>query len=131
MQLTNEINPTKAQIEELQNYLADTPVAMLNLVKYKAKTESGEESGKAAYARYSKNVVPMLQAVGGKVLYMGTVAQTFIGDTDDQPDLVLLVQYPNVQAFFSMITNPTYLEISKDRKIALEYGGLWATTPMF
>lgn len=130
MQLTNEINPTKAQIEELQNYPADTPVAMLNLVKYKAKTGSGEESGKAAYARYSKNVVPMLQAVGGKVLYMGTVAQTFIGDTGDQPDLVLLVQYPNVQAFFAMITNPTYLEIAKDRKIALEYGGLMVTTPI-
>ena len=131
MHLTNQVNPTKEQFEELQNYPADTPVAMLNLVKYKGKTDVGDESGKEAYARYSKNVVPMLKAVGGKVLYMGTVAQTFIGDADNQADLILLVQYPNVQAFFSMITNPTYLEISKDRKIALQYGGLLATTPIF
>lgn len=131
MHLTNQINPTKEQLEELQKYPADTPVAMLNIIRYKEKTDAGNESGQEAYARYSKNVMPMLQAVGGKVLYIGTVAQTFIGDTDNQPDLILMVQYPNVKSFFSMITNPAYIEISKDRKIALEYGGLMATTPLF
>jgi len=131
MQLSNQINPTKQQLIDLQNYPANTPVAMLNLVKYKAKTDNGNESGKEAYTRYSKNVLPLLTAAGGKVLYMGTVEQTVIGDAENQPDLILLVQYPNVQAFFSMIMSAEYLEISKDRKMALEYGGLMATTPMF
>jgi hypothetical protein len=39
---------------------------------------------------------------------------------------VFLVEYPTVNHFFAMVSNPEYRKIAGDRSIALEYGGLIA-----
>jgi len=56
----------------------------------------------------------------------GQVHNTLIGDSDQQPHIVFLVEYPSVNHFFSMVSNPEYQKIAGDRTIALEYGGLIA-----
>ena len=131
MHLTNQVNPTKEQLAALQNYPPNTPVVMVNIIKYKAKTDAGDETGQEAYARYSQNVLPFLKAVGGEVVYSGNVATTIIGDVEQPPHLILLVKYPAINNFMDMIMNPEYQKVAHDRKIALEYGGLLATRPLF
>ena len=122
----DQIHPTKAQVEALQSYPKDEPVVMVNIIKYKAQTAEGGESGKEAYQRYLRNVTPLIEKTGAKVIWRGKVAQTVIGDAEDQPDVIFMVQYPNVQLFFNMISSPEYKAIGGDRSIALEYGGLIA-----
>ncbi len=131
MHLTNQILATKEGFMDfMKNYPSNTPVVMVNLLKFKAKTGNGEQTGIEAYKEYSKHVAPLLAKVGGKVLWGGDVNQTIIGDYSTQPDQVLVVQYPSKEAFISMATSAEYKAISHHREMALEYGGLLATSTL-
>jgi len=76
--------------------------------------------------RYYKNVQPFIAQAEAKIIWKGNVATTVIGDSQDQPDMILIVQYPSVDHFLQMANNPAYQKIAIDRTIALEYGGLIA-----
>ena len=129
MTLDHQILSTKEQFMDFfKNYPAGEPVVMVNILKFKEQSVNGEESGRAAYSRYSKNVAPLLEKVGGKVLWSGNVKNTVIGDATDKADMVLIVQYPSSQHFMDMATSEEYKKISHDRENALQYGGLWAST---
>ena len=130
LMLTDQINPTEAQFAQLQAYPKDTPLVMLNILRFKSRTETGE-TGEAAYARYMKNASPFVVEAGAKLIWKGQAYGTLIGDPDNGPNLVFLIEYPSVDHFFAMVSNPDYQKITGDRSIALEYGGLIAcqTTP--
>lgn len=126
--LENHVLPTEQQIKQLMSAPNDTPLVMVNILRFKTLTGNAEESGAVAYQRYSNNVLPLLQKAGGKVLWQGTVQHTIIGDDDQSPHMFLLVKYPSRQHFLSMVMSEEYHQISSDRTIALEFGGLYATT---
>ena len=127
MELTNQIHPTKEQFRNMvANYPKDTPVTMINILKYRDKTTKGNESGISAYERYGQNVIPFMKKVGAQLIWRGKVNSVLIGDANDRPDTILLVRYPSLQHFIDMTSDPEYIKISEDRSIALEYGGLWA-----
>jgi len=131
MHLTNQIVADSAQFKKLMaDYPKDEPVTMINILKFKKQTGRGEESGKEAYNRYSLNVLPLLKKVGAELIWAGKVNQTIIGDYTDQPHRILIVRYPNLQAFINMATSEAYQKIKGDREIALEYGGLMASTDL-
>ncbi len=132
MQLTNQLHPTREQFKTLvANYPKDQPVVMINILRYKAKTGNGEETGEMAYARYGQNVLPFMKKVGARLLWRGDINTTVIGDAAGQPQVVLLVEYPSIQNFIDMTTDPAYLEAAKDRTLGLEYGGLMASTTVY
>lgn len=129
MQLTNQITATGDQIKALvQDYPKDTPVAMVNILKFKEKTDEGNESGKDAYMRYFQNMQPLLAKANAKIIWSGYVQNTVIGNSSSQPDMVAIVEYPSVQHFVAMATSPEYQTVKNDREIALTYGGLMAAT---
>ncbi len=131
MELTNQIHPTPEQFRHLlDNYPKDEPVVMINIIRYKDRTDDGE-TGEMAYARYGQNVLPFLKKAGGKLLWRGDVNHTIIGSSENQPHIVLLVQYPSIQKFIEMSTDPEYLKIAQDRTLGLEYGGLLASTTVY
>lgn len=123
--LSNQVLPTPEQLAQLQSYPKNTPLVMVNILKFKAETETGE-TGQDAYARYFKNSGPFVAKSGAKLLWKGQVHTSLIGDLSKQPQLIFLVEYPSVDHFFAMITNPDYQKIATDRTLALEYGGLIA-----
>ena len=129
MNLTDQVVPQREDFFAFMNdYPADTPVAMINILKFKDKSGNGDETGQQAYLRYSKNMEPLLAKAQGKIIWMGNVNQTVIGDTSDQPHMVLIVEYPSKQHFIDMSTSAEYKVIGQDREIALEYGGLLASS---
>jgi uncharacterized protein (DUF1330 family) len=123
------VSPTGKQIEEFKNSADDKPVVMVNLLKFKKTTETGEP-GRKAYDRYGRNTIPILKEIGARVLYLGSVKQVFIGGEYDYWDQVLLVEYPSRKAFLQMIARPDYMQIHKDREMALENSALLATEPV-
>lgn len=127
----NTIDPTRESIKALAStYPKDTPVTMLNILKFKAKADGKEETGMEAYKRYGKNAAKHLEKASGKVIFAGEVKNTVIGDMEDQPHQILLVEYPSVSHFLNMVMSPEYQAITSDRSIALEYGGLIACKTM-
>lgn len=125
----HQVLPSPEQMAALMAYPKDQPLVMANIIKYKPQVEGREETGREAYARYTRNVMPLFKQAAARVLWKGEVAYTLIGDSEDQPDVLFLVEYPSVDHFLSMVQSEAYREIARDRTIALSYGGLLACQP--
>lgn len=123
--LSHQLHPTPEQLETLRTYPKHTPVVMLNILRFKGQTETGE-TGQEAYARYLRNAAPLVARSGAKLVWQGKVHTSLIGNLEKQPHLAFLVEYPSVDHFFQMISDPDYQKIATDRSLALEYGGLMA-----
>ena len=86
---------------------------MLNLLRF-----DGDE-GRAAYARYGEAVVPLVQDVGGQVVWSGSCGDPVIGPQEGEWDAVLLVRYPSRRAFLDMISSPAYGDAHPHRVAAI------------
>ncbi len=120
------IDPTREQLSALKSYPKDQPVAMVNIIKFRDKTPDGKEEGKEAYKRYITQAMPFVQAVGGELIWRGKPVGVIIGNDDSKPDVIFIVKYPSIDAFFEMIKNPEYQKITHHRTMALEIGDLIA-----
>jgi uncharacterized protein (DUF1330 family) len=122
------IRPNRDQFLELMHAPDDGPVVMLNLLKFKARADDGEGTGAEAYSRYGDAVVEMVEARGGRVLWMGRADQILIGDPSEDWDSVALVQYPSRKAFIEMTTSDDYEKAHEHREAGLERTVLIACT---
>lgn len=122
------ISPTPESIAALMARDIDGPVTMLNLLRFRETADysdhpdlapDGQISGEAAYAIYSEHTLPLLSDVGGKPIFMGTGGAFLIGPAEARWDRVLLIQYPNLQAFLQMTQNPQYHAGAGHRTAAL------------
>ena len=135
------ITPTREQFTEFAQGTREGEVVMLNLLHF-ARPESPEEgetrtrsadesSGAHAYRDYSDQVVRMVEARGGRVIWTGRPEHVLIGDTsEDAWDLVALVSYPSRAAFIDMVTSPKYEEAHTHRARGLDRTVLLACEPM-
>jgi len=128
------IEPTAQQLEEFLAAPADDmPIVMINLLRYRDRAQyppgatAQACSGRDAYQRYGAEVLPMLAAVGGKILWLGNAKHTVIGPEGERWDDAVLVQYPSRTAFLTMISRPEYQQIAIHRSAALDDSRLIAT----
>jgi uncharacterized protein (DUF1330 family) len=119
------IGPTKEQIQALVDSPLETPVVMLNLLKF------AERGGGESYARYGERMRSMLEETGARVLFQGRADSVVIGDDADDWDAVILVEYPSRKAFLEMTSSPRYREVSKDRTAGLADSRLVAMTEVY
>jgi uncharacterized protein (DUF1330 family) len=99
-----------------------SPVVMLNLLAFKP------DGGRERYEEYGAAVAPLLEGVGGWVLYAGQPATVMIGEASW--DMVALVEYPTRQAFLDMVGSPEYQEIAHLRTEALTRAELHPMDPV-
>ena len=128
------IGPTKEQIETLLQSPLDTPVVMLNLLKFSERASDdgdGAVSGRDSYERYGERVRSMLEETGARVLFQGRADSVVIGGDADDWDAVILVEYPSRTAFLEMTSSPQYREVSKDRTAGLADSRLIAMTALY
>ena len=117
------IRPNKEQFIELMNAPDEGPVVMLNLLKFKPR------DGAKEYGKYGESVSKMVEARGGKMLWIGKVDQTLIGPVEEDWDAIALVQYPSRKAFIDMATSKEYDNAHEHREGGLERTVLLACTP--
>ena len=90
----------------------DGPVVMLNLLALKP------DGGFEKYGEYGEAVAPLLERVGGRLAFSGAGGDALIG-SEQNWDLVLLVEYPSRAAFLEMIGSPEYQAIAHLRTEAI------------
>jgi hypothetical protein len=96
-------------IEGLSELDRASPVAMLNLMRFHARSLDGDGSGWDAYLRYSALTVPMIKARGGTLLWTGNALAVALGPAGgNRWDYVALVYYPSLAAFIDMMTSADY-----------------------
>ena len=131
------VEPTPAQLAVIAGLDADSPVVMLNLLRFRVVADySGHPnlapeapiSGADAYQRYGEAAHPHIVAAGATVAYLGNCSPTVIGPADEQWDVIILVRYPTPAAFIDMVSTAEYRTLSGHRTAALADSRLIPTT---
>ncbi len=118
------IYPTAEQRQELMKG-PDTPVVMVNLLKFKPKADEseGDVSGVQAYMRYGAKMREFVESKGGRFIWSGRVDSMVIGESDADFHVVGLVEYPSRKAFLEIASSAHVAEIGQDRAKGL--AGQW------
>ena len=124
MEVSNHLIPNKDQMDGFLEGEIDTPIAMVNLLKFKekAKYEDGRDtelSGEEAYAIYAMEVQEHLQKVGGEIIFGGQVNRLMLGEVEDLWDSVAIARYPSRKAMLEMIMDPEYQKSEMHRSAGL------------
>lgn len=127
--------PTANQFRAFRDDPYDGPVAQVNILKFKVKTEYRPEdpeygeaiSGRDAYMRYSEAFTVAAAEVGGTTLLLGDTERFFIGNGDW--DAVLVNHFPNRQAFIATLNHKDYKEMARHREAGLLCQELIVTRP--
>ncbi len=125
--MTQVINPSPESFSALaKDVPGDTPIVMLNLLRFReqAKYPDGTDfapcSGIEAYARYSRHASKAMVASGAEVLWAGHALSHPITPPGEHWDHILMVRYPDVQAFLAMVMDESYQQQTVHRTAALE-----------
>ena len=124
MEVSNHLIPNKDQMDGFLEGDIDSPIAMVNLLKFKekAKYEDGRDtelSGEEAYAIYAMEVHEHLQKVGGELIFGGQVNRLMLGEVEDLWDTVAIARYPSRKAMLEMMLSSDYQESEKHRSAGL------------
>ncbi len=119
-------------IAAMKSVPAGRPIVMINLLRFAPQANYSPEaqdppcSGREAYARYSKSALPHVAAVGGELVWLGSVHAGLIQPSSERWDEAILVRYPSISAFVQMISNPEYQKVTYHRVAALSDSRLLA-----
>ncbi|MEM7323973.1 MAG: DUF1330 domain-containing protein [Actinomycetota bacterium] len=122
-------DPSESNVKRLLARNIEGPVVMLNLVRFKSIADYREYpdiapdltvSGREAYDLYMAATLPLLEASGGSLDFVGAGGHCFVGPDDERWDLALLVKQASVESFFQFAENPDFLAGVGHRYAALE-----------
>lgn len=131
------IDPERPQFEAFKALPRDTPIHMLNLVRFRDKAAYPADhplaaenlTGAQAYANYGKDSGPVFRRVGGGIVWRGTMEAMLIGPADERWDAIFVAHYPNSGAFLEMVTDPVYRLAVVHRQAAVATSRLIRTAP--
>ena len=121
------IDPSPENFAAFKDLPRDTPIHMLNLLRYREMAEypEGHEhagkgwSGRRAYQEYGATSGPIFQRVGGSIVWRGAFETMVTGPDDKDWHDGFVAQYPNAGAFFAMIKDADYQQAVVNRTAAL------------
>ena len=112
------LEPTEESGKELFTRGIQGPVVMLNLIRLNITADYSDYpdlkpenaiTGEQAYQKYMQHTQPFLKQSGGELIFMGQAGKYFIGPSDQQWDVVLLVKQKSLADFLTFASNPDYL----------------------
>ena len=125
MKVENRVKPNDEQMAGFLEGDIDSPIEMVNLLKFKDKAEyedgrATEMTGEEAYAIYAMEVQEHLKKVGGKSIFFGTVERLMLGEVEELWDWVAIAKYPSRKEMLKMMSDPDYQESEKHRSAGLK-----------
>jgi uncharacterized protein (DUF1330 family) len=121
------IDPERTQFDAFKALPRDTPIHMLNLVRFRDAAAYPADhalagqglSGAEAYALYGQDSGAIFQRVGGRIVWRGAMKAMLIGPADEHWDEVFVAEYPNSGAFMEMLVDPVYRNAVIHRQAAV------------
>ncbi|MDC3208845.1 DUF1330 domain-containing protein [SAR86 cluster bacterium] len=125
MKVENKVIPSEEQMKGFVEGDIDSPISMLNLLKFKDKAEyedgrTTDLTGREAYQIYALAVAKLVENTGGKVLFGAEVSRLMLGEVEELWDTVAIAQYPSRRKMLEMMMSPEYAEISVHRSAGLK-----------
>ena len=124
MQVVNAVVPNPSAAAEFFAGPDAGPFVMVNLLRFRPTAEypDGTDShltGREAYDRYGAGVRALIEELGRRVVYSGSVTGLLLGEVEDLWDAVGLVEYPSLVAFRQMVLSPEMRAIEPHRSAGL------------
>ncbi|WP_174522619.1 DUF1330 domain-containing protein [Novosphingobium lentum] len=124
----NYIDPSRETFSVFKALPRDTPIRMLNLIKFRevAAYPKGHDcaisgwSGREAYAAYHDAIAPILARVGAEMAWSGAFECVVTGPADWPWDATFVMGYPDAAAFLAMVTDAEYKRAVVHRQAAVE-----------
>ncbi len=125
MKVENAVYPTADGLRALAESSSPTPIAMLNLLKFRDKAlykdgRPDDISGFEAYQRYAIAMTKIVEREGGRMLFAGTIKSVVIGEVGEVWDVAAIMEYPSRAAFQRIATSPEVQAIAVHREAGLE-----------
>ncbi len=109
---------------------------MLNLVKLRDRAVYADGrnategfTGAEAYRAYSHESAPVFAAVGGRIVWSGRMEFMLIGPSEEHWDLCFIAEYPEAEAFVTMIKDLAYRAAIAHRQAAVDTSRLIRMEP--
>jgi uncharacterized protein (DUF1330 family) len=124
VKVVNQVYPTFEQLTALAQDATPGPIAMVNLLKFRdraryADGRSDDISGREAYMRYAAEMRTIVEAAGGRFLFVGNVGGVVIGEVEEAWDAVGIVEYPSRAVFHRLATSDAVQAIGVHREAGL------------
>jgi uncharacterized protein (DUF1330 family) len=121
MKVENKVIPSEEQMKGFVEGDIDSPISMLNLLKFKDKAEyedgrATDLTGREAYQIYALGVAKLVENTGGKVLFGAEVSRLMLGEVEELWDTVAIAQYPSRRKMLEMMMSPEYAVKYRDKK---------------
>lgn len=95
------IDPSGRDLKQFVEHDPDSPVVMLNLLRFL-------DGGRPGYEDYLRHFRPHAEARGAEILYYGQGDTALVAEDGQAWDAVLLVRYPTRRSFSEMVRDPDY-----------------------
>ena len=110
------VDPSPENFAAFKALPRDTPIHMLNLIRYKDLADYPEGhpnhgkglSGREAYREYGRAIAPILARVGAKRAWGGGKLECVVTGPPGEWDDVFVMGYPSSAAFLEMVTDAEY-----------------------
>ncbi len=122
------LQPTQQSGAALMKRNISGEVVMLNMLRLREIADYSDTpdlspstpiSGREALQKYIQHTMPFLQQSGGELVLLGDGGKFFIGPSDEQWDVVMLVRQSSIESFIAFASNPEYLAGVGHRTAAL------------
>ncbi|MFK5979130.1 MAG: DUF1330 domain-containing protein [Rhizobiaceae bacterium] len=130
--MPNFIDPDKERFGLFKDLPREGKIHMLNLVKFNDMADYGDGiivTGAEAYAAYGRESGPIFRKFGGKIIWSGKPQLMLIGPQDESWDTCFIAEYPDAEAFISMIRDPDYQKAVRHRQAAVKTSRLVRVEP--
>ncbi|MGQ0467344.1 MAG: DUF1330 domain-containing protein [Sporichthyaceae bacterium] len=119
------VDPTPDMLADFAALPSGGSITMLNLLRFRDRadyTAHPDETpcdGRQAYRRYLDGVMPLVEAIGGSIVFAGAYVGRVIAPPDEHWDDLLVVTYPERAQFIGVLTSEEYRSVSFHRSAAL------------
>lgn len=121
------VDPSRENFDKFKALPRDTPIHMLNLVRFReqAAYPEGHEladkglTGADAYREYMRTIQPVLERAGGHIVWAGGFEAMVTGPAEWEWDETFVMAYPNAASFMGMVKDPDYAPVVVHRQAAV------------
>lgn len=130
--MSDYVDPTRERFGLFKDLPREGNIHMLNLIELNDTAEYQDGTlvtGREAYNAYGRESGPIFEGLGGKIIWSGSFDLMLIGPEDKKWDICFIAEYPNANAFISMIRDPMYRAAVVHRQAAVKDSRLICLSP--
>ena len=133
------LEPTQKSGAALFNRKIKGEIVMLNLLRFREVADYSLNpelmptepiSGRTAYQKYIDHTLPILEATGGGIVFLGEGGDYLIGPEEERWDMAMLIRQKSLTDFMAFATHREYLAGIGHRTAALEDSRLLPLTEL-